>query len=74
MFEGIWVYHFQSKAIIFKFHNEILRILCNASFIGDNKAAFNIKGNKYRIVVAVNYNFRIAYICFMIVINTKVRS
>jgi mRNA interferase HigB len=28
----------------------------NASFIGNNRVVFNIKGNEYRLVVAVHYN------------------
>ncbi|MDN5873839.1 MAG: type II toxin-antitoxin system HigB family toxin [Sinobacteraceae bacterium] len=28
----------------------------NASFLGNNRVVFNIKGNDYRLVVAVHYN------------------
>lgn len=37
----------------------------NASFIGKNRVVFNIAGNKYRLVVAVNYPYRIIYIRFV---------
>ena len=37
----------------------------NASIIGNNRVVFNICGNKYRIVVAVKYNFKIIYIRFI---------
>jgi Uncharacterized protein conserved in bacteria len=30
-----------------------------------NTVIFNIKGNKYRIVVAINYDFGIVYIRFV---------
>ncbi len=37
----------------------------NASFINDNRVVFNIKGNKYRIIVKINYAQQIAYIRFV---------
>jgi mRNA interferase HigB len=37
----------------------------NASFAGKNRVVFNIKGNKYRLVVAVQYRFGIVYIRFV---------
>lgn len=30
----------------------------NASIVGDNTVVFNIKGNEYRLVVKVHYNFQ----------------
>lgn len=37
----------------------------NASFIGNNRVIFNIKGNDYRLVVAINYRQGIVYIRFV---------
>jgi mRNA interferase HigB len=37
----------------------------NASFLTGNRVVFNIKGNDYRMVVAVHYNRQIAYIRFV---------
>lgn len=37
----------------------------NARIIGNNRAVFNIKGNRYRLVVRVNYQYRIVYIRFI---------
>lgn len=37
----------------------------NASVIGDNRVVFNIKGNDYRLVVHINYRFRVVYIKFL---------
>ena len=36
-----------------------------ASFLGNNRVVFNIKGNTYRLVIAVKYEFQIAYIRFI---------
>ncbi len=37
----------------------------HASFVGDNRVIFNIGGNKYRLVVHVNFDFGIVYIKFV---------
>jgi mRNA interferase HigB len=37
----------------------------NASIVGNNRVVFNIKGNSYRLVVAVNYPHQILYIRFI---------
>ena len=45
--------------------SEIKRIYRNASIIANNRVVFNIKGNTYRIVVAIQYEFEIVYIRFV---------
>lgn len=37
----------------------------SASFLGHNRVVFNIKGNDYRLVVAVAYRFNALYIKFV---------
>ena len=37
----------------------------SASFLAGNRVVFNIKGNVYRLVVAMHYNRQIAYIRFI---------
>lgn len=37
----------------------------SASFVGTNRVVFNIKGNGYRLVVAVAYRFSAVYIKFV---------
>ena len=44
---------------------EIKRRYRHASFVADNRVIFNIAGNKYRLVVHVNYDFRVVYIKFI---------
>jgi mRNA interferase HigB len=36
-----------------------------ASILRSNRIVFNVKGNTYRLVVAVNYEFQIVYIRFI---------
>lgn len=43
----------------------IKRIYKNASIVGNNRVIFNIKGNDYRLVVAINYNHSMVYIRFI---------
>ena len=37
----------------------------SASFVSNNRVVFNIKGNDYRLVVAVAYRFGAVYIKFL---------
>lgn len=37
----------------------------SASFIAPNRVVFNIKGNDYRLIVAVMYQFGVVYIKFL---------
>jgi mRNA interferase HigB len=37
----------------------------NASIVGDNRVVFNIKGNDYRLVVKINYRYRVVYVRFV---------
>lgn len=34
----------------------------NASIVGDNSVVFNIHGNRYRLIVKINYPFRVVYV------------
>jgi mRNA interferase HigB len=37
----------------------------NASILKDGRAVFNIAGNKYRLVVWINYPYRVVYVRFI---------
>ena len=37
----------------------------SASIVGDNRVVFNVKGNDYRLVVRINYAYRVVYIRFV---------
>jgi mRNA interferase HigB len=37
----------------------------SASIIKGNRVVFNIKGNDYRLVVKVNYQYRVVYVRFV---------
>ena len=37
----------------------------SASFLADNRVVFNIKGNHYRLIVKINYDYQIIWIRFV---------
>ena len=41
---------------------DVLRVYANASIVGSDRIVFNIKGNSYRLVVAINYAHQIVFI------------
>jgi len=45
--------------------NEIKEMYRSASIIGDTKVIFNITGNKYRLIVTINYYVKIVFIKFI---------
>ncbi len=44
---------------------DIRQTYATASIIATNRVVFNIKGNTYRLIVAINYAFGIVYIRFI---------
>ena len=45
--------------------SDVKRDIRSASILKDGRVVFNIAGNKYRIVVWINYPYRVAYIRFV---------
>jgi mRNA interferase HigB len=44
---------------------DIKKQFANASFVGQNRVIFNIKGNDYRLIVAIAYRLGVVYIKFV---------
>jgi len=44
---------------------DVKRDIGSASILKDGRAVFNIAGNKYRVVVWINYPYRVVYIRFI---------
>ena len=44
---------------------DVKRRYRHASILKNNRVVFNIGGNKYRLVVQINYDFKIIYIRFV---------
>ena len=45
--------------------NELKQNYKNASIVGEGRVVFNIKGNTYRLVVLINYEFQVIFIRFI---------
>ena len=58
-------WYFDVKRSRWKSPADIKNIYRNASFLAGNRVAFNVKGNKYRVITAVQYSFGIVYIRFV---------
>lgn len=57
-------YH-EAKIAEWKNSNELKEQYKNASFIGNGRVVFNIKGNEFRLVVAIDYEFQVIFIRFI---------
>jgi mRNA interferase HigB len=58
-------WHAKTQSAKWKTSNDIKNDYRNASFVANNRAIFNIKGNTYRLVAAINYDFGVIYIRFV---------
>jgi mRNA interferase HigB len=74
--EAFWENHSDSKSAlevwyrevknsIWETPNDILNRYSFASVLTGNRVKFNIKGNRYRLVVKINYNKKIVFIKFV---------
>lgn len=53
------------KVAEWKNPNELKMQFTNASIVGEGRVVFNIKGNSYRLVVAIDYEFQVVFIRFV---------
>ena len=63
--QSLKAWHAKVKLAKWKTSSDIKNDYRNASFVANNRVIFNIKGNIYRLVAAVNYDFGIIYIRFV---------
>ena len=63
--EPVMAWYRQVKAAGWATPADVKRDVGNASILRDGRAVFNIAGNKYRIVVWINYPYRVVYIRFI---------
>ncbi|NWF73140.1 MAG: type II toxin-antitoxin system HigB family toxin [Nitrospirae bacterium] len=71
-----WKRHPKAKGPLEAWHQEVSRAdwatpsavkaqFRSASVFQDNRVVFNIAGNQYRLIVKINYPYRIVYIRFI---------
>src|SRR2546423_1049123 len=63
--EPILAWYRQALAADWVTPTDIKRDFGSASILRDGRVVFNIAGNKYRLVVWINYTYRVVYIRFI---------
>jgi mRNA interferase HigB len=58
-------WHSEARAANWASPQDIKLRYGRASFLGDNRVVFDIGGNKYRLVVKMNYFYKMVYIRFI---------
>ena len=54
-----------AEKVVWKSPNDITANYANVSILGDSRVCFNIKGNRYRLIVKVVYQAQTVYIKFV---------
>lgn len=63
--EPLRAWHVRVRKAAWKTPADVKADYANASIIANNRVVFNIKGNRYRLVVAIDYQYSIVYIRFV---------
>ena len=63
--QPVMAWYRQVKAADWASPAEVKQEIGSASILKDGRVVFNIAGNKYRIVVWINYPYRVVYIRFI---------
>ena len=63
--ESLKSWHKEVEKATWKSPQDIKKDYPSACFLQDNRVVFNIKGNNYRLVVKVNYDFALIWIRFI---------
>ncbi len=63
--EPVMAWYRQVRAADWATPADVKRDIRSASILKDGRAVFDIAGNKYRIVVWINYPYRVVYIRFI---------
>jgi mRNA interferase HigB len=63
--QSLKAWYYESKHAVWTTPRQIKARYASASFVGKNRVVFNIKGNDYRLVVAIAYRFQAVYIKFV---------
>ena len=58
-------WHDEARHAAWTVPQDIRNYYASASFVGHNRVVFNIKGNDYRLIVAVAYRYQAIYIKFI---------
>ena len=59
----VWFY--EARKANWKNHEEIKMMYPSASILRNNRIVFNIKGNRYRLIIRINFDYKIIWIRFI---------
>jgi mRNA interferase HigB len=63
--EPLMAWYRETRAADWARPSDVKRAIRLASILKDGRVVFNIAGNKYRVVVWINYPYRVVYIRFV---------
>lgn len=63
--EALKSWYAVAKKADWKTPSDVKKTYANASILQERRVVFNIAGNKYRLIVWINYPYRIVYIRFV---------
>lgn len=63
--EPVMAWYRQVRAADWATPSDVKRDVRSASILKDGRVVFNIGGNKYRVVVWINYPYRVVYVRFI---------
>lgn len=63
--QSLLAWHEEAVKAVWMTPQDIKTRYASASFVGRNRVVFNIKGNDYRLIVAVAYRIGVVYIKFI---------
>lgn len=63
--QALKAWYHDAKQAAWTSSKDIRQVYATASVIANNRIVFNIRGNHYRLVVAINYGYQIIYIRFV---------
>ena len=63
--QALQAWYADARRATWKTPADIKSVYRNASIIAVNRVVFNIRGNRYRLAVAINYKYGIVYIRFV---------
>ncbi|HBK31155.1 MAG TPA: addiction module toxin RelE [Porphyromonadaceae bacterium] len=75
-FRDFWEKHSDSEQFVkswfhdtgkakWRSHNELKADYPNARILKSNRVVFNIKGNNYRLIIKINYDYQLIWIRFI---------
>jgi mRNA interferase HigB len=63
--QALKAWYQDAKQAEWKSPQDIRNVYATASILASNRVVFNIRGNKYRLIVAINYALAIVYVRFV---------